>query len=388
MPLAEGIAKELVDHIPDFLYDDRPSLLSSSLVARTWVSTPRHHVCKRVTTHFFPGRGYPFKDSAHNFLAIFRSPHCTILPPVRDVVLNVDCAPAPDLLQELVDVLARAPLAKLHFTDHTTSCRDPISLSWMSPHFPGLREFSYNSLDRFVLDIFALVLIAALRQKGCSKKCHCAGQTISHSPGHCFRVVAPSNQFVAWLQTFGDRIRLEALNLEVFHFYRNGWGPITALNTFLGANGAHLQSFGLRIHYEDDGEVDESILLSQASDGDLELSGLTNLRSLSLGSHNVEAICTSLASLPSDSSSLEMLRVSFSTWIHYDEFPYMCDPPFLMDEFVSVVDGDQFAHLTAVTILGGREALRGYFPRWKDTESCASDWLINFCFRRWTRGWC
>ncbi|KAF7333969.1 hypothetical protein MSAN_02398900 [Mycena sanguinolenta] len=393
MPLDLDIAKEVVDNILDFLHDDHLSLLSSSLVARKWVSTPRYHLFKRITiNHYFPGRGHSFKDSAHSFLDLCKSPNCTILSSLRGVVLNVDSDSAPTLLQELVDVLARAPVAKLVFIDHTTSFRHPISLSWMAPHFPGLREFSYNSLDRFVLDIFTLVasfpqlhtLSLYSNTRDAAKSAITQAKPYPTVPHTVFAFLHTlrlrlfshqSNEFMAWLQTFGDRFRLEVLDLDIFHSCHNGWGPITAVNTFFGANGAHLRAVGLRIHYEDDREVDENILLTQVSDGDLDLSGLTNLRSLSLGSHNVVAICTSLASLPNNSQGLGMLRVSFQPWIHYDDFPCTCDPRRLVDEFVAVMRGDQFAHLTAFTILVpaffgdmGREALRVYFPRWKDTD--------------------
>ncbi|KAJ6455210.1 hypothetical protein C8R45DRAFT_1222624 [Mycena sanguinolenta] len=393
MALATEIAKELVDNILDFLHDDRPTLLSSSLVARRWVSTPRHHIFKRITiNHYFPGRGHFFKDSAHGFLDICKSPHCTILRSVRDVVLNVDSDSVPVLLQELVDVLAQAPVVKLLFIDHTTSFRTPISLSWMGPHFPDLREFSYNSLDRFVLDIFTLVasfpqlhtLSLYSSSRDAAKSAITQARPYPTVPRTVFAFLHTlrlrlfshqSNEFVGWLQTFGDRIRLEVLDLDIFHSFHNGWGPISAVNAFFGANGAHLRVVSLRIHYKDDQEVDENILLNQASDGDLDLSGLTNLRSLSLGSHNVQAICTSLASLPNLSQGLEMLRVSFHSWIHYDDFPCTCDPRVLVAEFVDVMGRDQFAHLRAFTILVpmffgdvGRDALRVYFPRWKDTD--------------------
>ncbi|KAF8180697.1 hypothetical protein K438DRAFT_1508925, partial [Mycena galopus ATCC 62051] len=88
MPVSADIAQELVDSILDFLYDDHASLLSCSMVAQKWVSATRHHVFGRITiNHFFPGRGHFFKDSAHSFLALCRSAHCTIIPSVREVVL-------------------------------------------------------------------------------------------------------------------------------------------------------------------------------------------------------------------------------------------------------------------------------------------------------------
>ncbi|KAF7332951.1 hypothetical protein MVEN_02401000 [Mycena venus] len=264
----------------------------------------------------------------------------------------------------------------------------------MTPHFPGLREFSYNSLDRFVLDIFTLVasfpelhsLSIYSNTREAAKTAVAQAKpylTIPHAAFAHLNTLRlrlfshQSEEFIAWLVTLGDRIRLETLDLDVFHFYHNGWGPIAAINAYLTARGAYLRNFGLRIHYEDDREVDETILLSKDSDGDLDLGGLTNLRTLSLSSHNVEALCIALASLPPPSNSqsaLETFEVSFTDWIHYDDFPCTCDPRLLVHEFVGVMRGDQFAHLTEFTILvpeifgQWKDMLRQYFPRWKDTD--------------------
>ncbi|KAF8160220.1 hypothetical protein K438DRAFT_1985840 [Mycena galopus ATCC 62051] len=405
MPVSADIAQELVDSILDFLYDDHASLLSCSMVAQKWVSATRHHVFQRITiNHFFPGRGHFFKDSAHSFLALCRSPHCTIIPSVWEVVLNVDSDPVPAMLKELVDILGRAPVSKMLFIDHTTSFRDPISLSWITPHFPGLREFSYNSLDRFVLDIFGFVasfpqlhtLSLYSNTKDAAKTSITQAKPYPTLPGaplaslHTLRLRLFSHQsaeFMAWLQTFGDRIQLETLEVDVFHFYHNGWGPIASMNAFLDANGAHVRTFALRLHLEDDREVDETILLSTPSDGDLDLSGLTHVRSLSLSTHNGEAMCAALASLPSDPQTLDTLRVSFLPWIHYDDFPCMCDPRIILAEFVDVMSRDQFAQLAEFTILvpaffgdGGREALRQYFPKWKGTDILRIGFVSRFEF--------
>ncbi|KAJ6453426.1 hypothetical protein C8R47DRAFT_997696, partial [Mycena vitilis] len=79
------IAQELIDAILDFLYDDRESLLSSSLVARNWVPATRYHIFDELTiTHFWAG--YQYRDTARSFLNICKSPYCTIMPSVTRVV--------------------------------------------------------------------------------------------------------------------------------------------------------------------------------------------------------------------------------------------------------------------------------------------------------------
>ncbi|KAJ7438364.1 hypothetical protein B0H11DRAFT_1829309, partial [Mycena galericulata] len=158
-------AQELIDTILDFLHDDRASLLSSSLVGRTWVPATRYHIFERIAiNHFSTGhRGdHHFRDTAHPFLSICGSPHCSILMSIRTVVLNVntDFAPAgpnPRLLVAIVNALAHAPVGKIIFIDHTSFLAPETSLSWLAPHFSGLQELSYNALERAAEDLFAFV---------------------------------------------------------------------------------------------------------------------------------------------------------------------------------------------------------------------------------------
>ncbi|KAJ7445912.1 hypothetical protein FB451DRAFT_1055474, partial [Mycena latifolia] len=96
MPLPSDLAQELIDTILDFLHDDRESLLSSSLVSRKWVPAPRYHIFEQIAiNHLVTGRQGRFRDTAHKFLAICSSPHCTILSSVHNVVLNIDTELAP-----------------------------------------------------------------------------------------------------------------------------------------------------------------------------------------------------------------------------------------------------------------------------------------------------
>lgn len=299
---ASDIAQELVDTILDFLHEDRRSLLSSSLIARRWVPATRHHLFEEITiNHFFTGRaGHLFKDTAHSFLDLFRSPHCTILPSIQSVVLHVDIDPAPLLLHELVDVLAHAPVSKILFVDRSTPFGKRISLSWMTSRFPGLRQFTYNSLDRFVLDIFTLVMsFPELRSLSIYSEPRPAAKfaitqakpyptlppaVFTHLHTLRLRLFShQSEEFMAWLLSIEDQLRLETLDLTVFHSYHNGWGPIAALNAFFGANGGHLRDFSLCLQYEDDVDiVDEEDLLLTESDGDGAYRTLWSTRSANL----------------------------------------------------------------------------------------------------------
>ncbi|KAF7351481.1 hypothetical protein MSAN_01580300 [Mycena sanguinolenta] len=402
MPLSDttDIAQELIDTVVDFLHDDQASLFSSSLVARNWVPATRYHLFERIRIHHFFTRAvdsrYSMHDTARQFLDICSSPFCTILPFIRDVVLNVETPFESQevLLKQLVDVFAQAPVTKLVFVDHTKfkPTMEPISLIWLGPRFSGLRHLSYNALDRFALDTLALVAhFPELQSLSlCSSTKNAARTAFTQSKPYPSLAPASfahlrtlslrlfshqSQEFMAWLRTGGDHIRLETLDLVVFHAYHNGWGPIAALNAFLSANGTELREFGFRLRYEDDHNVELPILLSHDDDDELDLGGLTNLRSLRLGSHNVEAICTTLSSLPPDLHTLKTFELLFREWIHYEAHPCPCNPRLLVREFADVMRRDQFASLTAFTILipeifgdGWKDGLKQFFPRWKDTD--------------------
>ncbi|KAK7030060.1 hypothetical protein R3P38DRAFT_2932980 [Favolaschia claudopus] len=410
MSLAQELAQELIDLILDFLYDDIDSLLSSSLVARKWVPAARYHLFQRIVLnhwHCAPGSGYSFQGSAYRFLNICTLPECTILSSMQEVVLNIDNEHesdseaesgwlVPGLLEELIRVIATAPLAKLVYIDHTKSWNDPIALTWIAPRFPRLRQFTYNALDRFLSDALALVasfpelevlslysttLEDNFEEAIMPPKPYPLTPPNTLSSLKTLRLQLFSHQpeeFMAWLLTFGDRIRLEILNLDLVHYYHNGWGRVDALNAYFNLNGAHLRNFGLRLHYEENSELDVETFLSRESDGDC----MTSLLLLSpfLILFAVDLICTALSSLPLPSSTeppnhLHSLEVSFREWIHYYQVQCPCDPVVLVQDFADAMSSEQFSRLAEFTILvpvffgeNGAKALRAYFPRWEETD--------------------
>jgi hypothetical protein len=108
----------------------------------------------------------------------------------------------------------------------------------------------------------------------------------------------------------------------------------------------------------------------------VDLSGLKNLHTLHLTSHNVESICHTLASLPPTSAqTLRVLEVAFASWIYYYDLPCPCDPAVLVFDFAGVMQGDNFSRLTRFHIRvpeffgeAGRNTLKEYFPRWRGTQ--------------------
>ncbi|KAJ7776903.1 hypothetical protein DFH07DRAFT_951521 [Mycena maculata] len=378
------IAQELIDTILDFLHDDIPSLLSSSLVAKKWVAAPRHHIFACITiNHFLPGFGLGLVDNAHLFLDICNSPHCSIIWSIRSVVFNVDTEvsrPVPGLLVDIIEALACAPVEKMVFIDYA---EEPVSLAWIAPHLPGLREFSYNALNRIVEDIFALVSsFPALRILSIYSSYE-HSTSVATTPYRAFNFAhlhtlrarlypLQSEELLSCLQS--APLRLETLDLNLFHCYHNGWGPVSALQAFLLAeNAVYLQNLTLRVTYEDnDEELDDLVRLERPSDGELDFSALTSLRTLHLTSHSTDSICSALASLPP--SALRSFRYEWIHWIYYNEEPCPCNDS-QVHQFVSVMQGPQFDALTRLDIGvpdffqdEGILALREYFGKWKDDQ--------------------
>ncbi|KAK7045002.1 hypothetical protein R3P38DRAFT_2882067 [Favolaschia claudopus] len=284
---ADDLAQELVDTVLDFLHDDRASLFVTALVARKWVPASRFHSFDCVAlTHFFTGRAnYLYKDSAHSFLELCRSPYCTITPAIQDVLLDIDTEKTPTLLEDLVAVLAQAPVSKLRFIDHTRSYQKPAALSWMAESFPKLQNFSYTALDRFMEDVYALLArLPRLHSLSLSSCATDAARNAITSHDESFSAPTPpfvhlrsvrirlfadqADEFMRWLGTCRHSVRLETLEVETFHCYHNGWGPIGSLNAFLAANGQSLAHFGLCLRYEDDRAVDQRVLLLKHSEGE------------------------------------------------------------------------------------------------------------------------
>ncbi|KAJ7649600.1 hypothetical protein B0H17DRAFT_1147685 [Mycena rosella] len=316
-----------------------------------------------------------------------RLPYCTIFPSVQSVVLTINTelgATAVSLLDEICHVLARALVEKIVFLDHTFMGQ-PMSLSRIGPHFPGLQEFTYTALDNVAEDLFALVasfpMLRMLSAYSSTPIAHTqlypTNARFAHL--HILRIkISNHGSILSWLQT-AEPLRLETLDLHFFHPYHSGWGPVAALNSLLHANREHLRHLTLRVSYEvndSDDEIDDLVRQTKVADGEVDLSGLTKLRTLLLTSHNVEAICSTLASLPRGTQTLETLQVDFPSWIYYDELPCSCDPGVLLSEFWRVMRGDQFASLARFDIrvpdffapaARNAAATREYFPHWKDS---------------------
>ncbi|KAK7045010.1 hypothetical protein R3P38DRAFT_2609354 [Favolaschia claudopus] len=390
MSLANNLAQELVDAILDFLHDDRSSLCTSALVARRWLPASRYHIFQRITLNNVFSTHRVFRDSAQGFLDLCDSPHCSIVSSIQDVILDLDHKRAPTGLRDIVRILSQAPISRLEYVDRTFS--EPTALSWISPNLSRLQQLSYYSIDQFSKDIFPLVAhFPELRTLSIS--CNATDSAREYIPINYQPLELPAfafthlrnlrlclmkvqtDEFMRWLGTFGHRIQLEELDVDGFHFYHNGWGPIESLNAFLASNGSSLTHFGLYLRYEYGDSVDDTVLLSRPSEGDVDLSPLINLRTLKLGTHNIDAVCASLNSLPIVTSPLVEFELSYRYWIHYHHAPCTCQQRFLVNDLAESMARDQFAKLRNFTIVlpavfgdGPWDWLREFFPRWNETD--------------------
>ncbi|KAJ7636399.1 hypothetical protein FB45DRAFT_906557 [Roridomyces roridus] len=408
MSIANDIAQELIDTILDFLHDDIPALLASSLVSRKWVPAPRHHIFGRriVIHHFLPGRrgNRGFMDNATPFLEICRSPLCSLVPSMRNVVLNVNtehspAGPVPRMLTDIFDVLAKAPIKKMLFVDHTSSLAAPVFLAQtMGQCLSNVQELSYNALGRIAGDILAIIAAPASLHTLSIYGTHRGSSmdpfalSAAPQPGNRFENLSTlriclyarqSDALLSWMKA--DSLRLETLDLTVFHGYHNGWGPVTALNAFLhGESTATLKVLSLSVVYEDDdNDVDEDVRIEAPSDGELDLSALTKLHTLRITSHSVESVCAALASLPP--STLRIFRFDYEHWLYYEDAPCACNGT-QMHMFVHAVQTPQLDSLTVFDLRvpdyfdeEGMVWFREQFGKWAEDDRM----LLSTTEREW-----
>ncbi|KAF7315999.1 hypothetical protein MIND_00117200 [Mycena indigotica] len=384
MSAVASLAQELVDAILDFLHDDRASLLQSSLVARQWVPATRYHLFQRITLSLVRHRGSTtgIRDTARPFLQLSRSPLCTMLPGIQDVLIAVQADWEAQLIQNIIELLGSSPIRKLLFIDMES---EPKPLAWIAQHFPHLRELVYNGTTHFLSDPLALVtsfphlrsLSLFSRPSYLTTPCAFTDLSSPHSFHHLSTLqlrflAAEVDKFIAWLLTLGDdAMHLETLDIVSFFEYHSGWGPVSNLNAFLKAQSKSLRTFRIQIKYEEsDADISDVERVSNISQGDIDLSPLTKLETLYINQHHVAALLAALSSV--SSPSIAAVEISFKDWPYWEfNHPCSCRIPDQVVEFSELVAQDRFKTLTNLTVrvpeFTGRspdEALEAYSPQW------------------------
>ena len=251
---------EIFERVLDFLHDDRAALCSSSLANREWVSTARLHLFNPMIINEFKS------PDAHAFLSLVQSPYSTILPAIRQVVLSIATQ---DLISDVVNELKHSKaLQQIVFLDHSY-ISDLPSLSWIAQALPNIYDFSYNTTSAVRDDVYRLFAsLPTLQSLAIYTEVHTTFAFPVQIPGPHFLHISTlrlkllkSEQFLNWLQTLdGWNPLLETLDLRIFRICHRGWGPVTALNSFLKANSSSLRHLSLGIDYAARVvDVDESI---------------------------------------------------------------------------------------------------------------------------------
>ncbi|KAF8901853.1 hypothetical protein CPB84DRAFT_1776836 [Gymnopilus junonius] len=310
---------EVLERIIDFLHDDLAALCSSSLASRRWVSGARYHLFGQIVLHDFQRTANYYRDNVHPFLLLVQSPYSTILLSVRKVVLDISTL---DLIPNVVDALKDLVfLRTMALVDFSYSSKTP-ALCWIAKALPDIEELSYNKTNvvhdeayRFFASFDRLKSLSIYTEPGTvfSFSTNIPGLHFTHLRTLRLRLL-DSEQFIGWLQGLAEfHPILETLDIRLFRLSHTGWGPIRTLNTFLKAISDSLQHLSVGIDYVAEvADVDQSLCFDPEGTP-VDLSTLSELRTLFFKTHNVNAICDSLATLH-PSSKLEVLNLHVPRW--------------------------------------------------------------------------
>jgi hypothetical protein len=249
---------EIQEAIIDELRDDLHTLVSGSLVQRSWVSAAKTHIFDPTIISQFPHDETP-RDNATEFLALCRSPHSTILPAIKFAVLHVEAA---SLLEQVIDELAKAAaLRRLVFLDYGLSGEVLDKLQQLS----GIEEFAYSPYRDFG-EKGARLITSFPRLQALSLYIHESVRNIAFPPPlpretGCFKHVHTlrlglydPEPLLQWLMDHHPEIALEKLDFRVLCPPHRGWGSVSALNAFLETQAKTLTDLSLSVEYMYDGK--------------------------------------------------------------------------------------------------------------------------------------
>ncbi|KAF8166693.1 hypothetical protein BJ912DRAFT_1002331, partial [Pholiota molesta] len=286
-------------------------------------------------------------------------------------------------LDEVIKVLARAEaLSQVVFIKIVDSSPPP---SWMARMLPNIHDFTYNTLSSstFTEDGWRLLAsFAHLRALAVYTICDKAMTFPRDVPRSAFCHITTiqlrllqSEELFEWMNSLvgSPLTRVETLDLKIFCASHKGWGAVQALNAFLNKNSKTMKHLSVVIDYT--GRIPGEELLST---DDIDLSPLTNLRSLFLQTHDMDAVCASISSLTSP--LVESLTVYTAHWFpdecHFDsQLECYCDFHDLFTKLARIMDGKQFA--------AGSQMLR--VKATKQPRMQGLWWPLEFLDIRWTQ---
>ncbi|KAJ2918104.1 hypothetical protein MD484_g2286, partial [Candolleomyces efflorescens] len=310
-----SIPSEIQESIIEELRDELPTLFSCSLVQRSWVSAAKTHILKPTIISQFSHQERS-RDNATEFLTLCHSPHSTILPAIKFVVLNIQDA---SILKEVTDELAKAsPLRKVVFLDHGHTEEGLRKLQQLS----DIEDFAYNPVHDFGFGEKEVRLITSfphlrtlsiyLRE---SVRDIAFPLPLPQETG-CFKhlrtlrlALFDPEPLLRWLLDHHPEIALEKLDLRILCPPHRGWGSVSALNAFLESQARTLTDLSLSVKYMYDGK-NRTVPVYET----INLGPLTNLRALSIITHDARCVRDSLATISPKMESLKHLTVGYLGW--------------------------------------------------------------------------
>ncbi|KAF8172464.1 hypothetical protein BJ912DRAFT_932420 [Pholiota molesta] len=127
-----------------------------------------------------------------------------------------------------------------------------------------------------------------------------------------------SEELFEWLiqkDLNGSHFMLETLDLRIHLSSHNGWGSVSALNSFLAKSATTLKHLSVGVNYSSCSE--DNSTTNEETETDIDLRPLVNLHSIFLQTHDLNSICNSLASLTS--STMEGITIHALAW-HFDRY--------------------------------------------------------------------
>ncbi|KAJ4489006.1 hypothetical protein C8J55DRAFT_604194 [Lentinula edodes] len=327
------LPQELLDHILDYHHASVSSLSSSSLVSRSWLPTTRYHLF-RIPVLYQKSFGRSPRDNTKTFLELLDSPLCTFRHTIQGCVLNIEFR---DRLHRCINALGIH--TTLTETLLITQYLGDISLTdslKIPQRFSSIRSFVYSNMSHvWCSDLPQLITSLP----------HLDSLAIFTNIFRSVRVTLPDFPTMQGQQSFLPNLRrlrlrmanpslilqwilnhscytpqIDTLDIMICHNSSTGWGLVEALEPFLKANSDTLKNLSIGLDYD----LDLHHELNDHTIPQLHMGNLPNLRSLTLQTHDIDALRQSTFSLLTGHQSvLDVLTLDLVPFIpvegSYDE---------------------------------------------------------------------
>ncbi|KAJ3808439.1 hypothetical protein F5876DRAFT_78721 [Lentinula aff. lateritia] len=318
------LPQELLDHILDYHHASVSSLSSSSLVSRSWLPTTRYHLF-RIPVLYQKSFGRSPRDNTKTFLELLDSPLCTFRHTIQGCVLNIEFK---DRLHRCINALSMH--TTLTETLLITQYLGDISLTdslKIPQRFSSIRSFVYSNMSHvWCSDLPQLITSLP----------HLDSLAIFTNIFRSVRVTLPDFPTTQGQQSFLPNLRrlrlrmanpsrilqwilnhscytpqIDTLDIMICHNSSTGWGLVEALEPFLKANSDTLKNLSIGLDYD----LDLRHELNDHTIPQLHMGNLPNLRSLTLQTHDIDALCHTTLSFLTRHQFLDILTLDLVPFI-------------------------------------------------------------------------